>query len=104
VHSYSAPRRDLDEECIATVRESLASRDDIRAPYWLTTIYETERGTVAQDELHIELVEPPEDRADPDQYRDLANTIRVSPGCPVIWSISLQTALDEIRNVGVRVI
>ena len=104
MYTYAPPRHDLSDECAVAIRASLTRRTDIRAAYWLTTLYDTDKGIVPQDELHIELVQPPEEAATPEQYRELAGTIRLPVGHSLSWVISNQETLNEIRTIGVRVI
>jgi len=99
-HTLVAPQHDLPEEWVTELRAAVAARDDIRAVYWLTSLYETDEGTVAEDELHIELTEPPQGQAaGPEEYRRLSPVIPRSPD-GVTWSISPARILPDVREVG----
>ena len=100
MHGYTlvAPQHVLPEEWVAELRAAVTARDDIRAVYWLTSLYETDEGTVAQDELHIELTEPPQGQAAaPEEYRRLSLVIPKSPD-GVTWSISPARILADVRE------
>ena len=77
--TFVPPRRDLPDEWAARLREVVVARHDIRAVYWLTTLHETDDGTVVQDELHIELAEPPGQVAGAEQYREMSDVIPAGP-------------------------
>ena len=98
------PRRDLPDEWAARLREVVVARHDIRAVYWLTTLHETDDGTLAQDELHIELAEPPGQVAGAEQYREMSDVIPAGPERRgLVWSISPRRILVDVRAAGARV-
>ena len=99
-YTFVAPRHDLPDHWAAELRAVIVGRDDIRAAYWLTTLYESDEGTVAQDERHVELAEPPEQAADGEQFRWLAHVL---PSNGPVFSIPPRATLAEVRKVGLRV-
>jgi hypothetical protein len=103
-YTFVAPEHELSQESIAELRAFVASRDDIRAMYWLTALYPDRDETVAQDELHIELADPPQESADDEQYRMLASVFPMPRDRKsLVWSISPVSALAEVREVGLRI-
>jgi hypothetical protein len=40
-YTYVQPRHELPDEWAVRIRTGVAGRDDIRAVYWLTTLYDT---------------------------------------------------------------
>jgi hypothetical protein len=99
-YTHVPPRNELPDEWASELRAAVGTRADIRSVYWLTTLYDTDGGEIAQDEIHIELVEPPADRASTDQFRELS---RVIPGNGPVWTISPETILSDVRKVGKQV-
>jgi len=98
--TYVAPRQGLPSDWVTKLRDAVSGRDDIRAAYWLTTLYESEEGTVAQDEIHVELVDPPSDRVSVEQVRELSGVI---PANGPVWAVSPRRILAHVRSVGRRV-
>jgi hypothetical protein len=73
--------------------------------YWLTALYDTGTKTAAQDELHIELADPPQENAAPEQYRALSLVFPVAPiGQSLTWCISPVRIRDEVRAAGLRIV
>jgi hypothetical protein len=99
--TYVPPRHVLPDEHASEIRDAAATRTDVRAVYWLTTLYESGDESIAQNEIHIELVDPPEEAASPEQARDLWTTIPL--GFRVIGVISPKSILPQIRQVGLRI-
>jgi len=103
-YTFVPPRHELPDEWAAQLRAAVIARHDICAVYWLTTLHETDAGTVAQDELHIELAEPPEHAAGAEQYREMSDVIPAGPERGgLVWAISPRRILADVRAAGVRV-
>ena len=85
------------------LRARVAGRADVRAVYWLTVLHDTPKGSTAQDELHFELAEPPEEAAGPEQYRELRDVLPATVGSTLTWSIAPERILPDVRRAGVRV-
>jgi hypothetical protein len=89
----------LPADWASELRAAVATRPDIRNVYWVTTLYNTEEGEVAQDEVHVELVEPPAERPPTEQFQELSRVIPAGP----VWTISPETILSDVRIVGLRI-
>jgi hypothetical protein len=63
-----------------------------------------QQGPGLSGQAHIELIEPPVEAATAAQFRDLSRAIQVPTGESIIWAISPEHILDEVREAGIRVI
>ena len=103
-YTFVAPRSELPETWLAELRAFVASREDVRGLYWVTALHEDHGTTSAQDELHIELVDPPQESADREQYRMFSEVFPTRrDGGSSVWCISPVHILAEIRDVALRV-
>jgi hypothetical protein len=95
-----APRKELDDNWITELRLRLADNEDVAAVWWLAVIHEAEDPKVVVDELHFELVIPPEESASGETYKAMSPLL--PRGAPR-WSITPRSILDEVRNAGTRI-
>ena len=103
--TFVPPEDSLPDAFIAELRRLMAGRDDIHAVYWTTAIYVRDGGTFPQNELHIELADPPQESADEEQYDVLQPLVprQPLPRGGLVWCISPPRLLDDVREVGLRI-
>lgn len=107
--TFRRPRRVLSPEWIAELRANVNARDDIAAVYWVTAVYAFEGGEspIAQDELHFELVQPPEVFAGREKFN--ATGAMLPRGAPfseegLIFTIPTSATLPAVREAALRLV
>ena len=104
-YTFVPPQDPLPDAFTAELRRLMAGRDDIHAVYWATAIFIRDGRRFPQNELHIELADPPQESADEEQCDILRPFVprQPLPTGGLVWCISPTRILDDVREVGLRI-
>jgi hypothetical protein len=103
---FVPPTAELPDQWVAALGDALSARDDIVAAYWVSAIYlDAPAESQAQDELHLELRDPPVDHAPPGLFREISEVLPRSAGFPqgLSFTIPPVDVLPSVRQAGMRV-